>query len=107
MFNGVVGFDFVLMLDEAARNETLGSVSAVSRASAIAMVRDTSRASDFVSLSKTCMDGSTIIFENANDAYRSGERAVVFKDGNRVGQTDRSARSRRHIRPSPKLRQTG
>jgi hypothetical protein len=74
MFNGVVGFDFVLMLDKAARNETLGSVSAVSRASAIAMVRDTSSASDFVSLSKTCMDASTLLF-----TVREGVAALYQK----------------------------
>jgi hypothetical protein len=73
MFNSVVGFDFVLMLDEASRNEALCSVSALSKA-AIAAVQDASKATPFINLSNTCMDASTLLF-----TVREGVAALYQK----------------------------
>jgi hypothetical protein len=74
MFNGVIGFDFVLMLDEAARDEALCSVSALSNASIIAIVQDASKTTPFINLSKTCMDASAMLF-----AIREGVAALYQK----------------------------
>jgi hypothetical protein len=74
MFNGAVGFDFVLMLDEASRDEALCSVSSLSTASALALAQDVSKATPFINLSKTCMDASTILF-----TVRQGVAALYQK----------------------------
>lgn len=80
MFNGVVGFDFVLMLDEAARNQALCSISALSMSSTIAMVQDVSKATPFLNLSKTCMDSSTLLFTVREGVAALYQRYVVAEE---------------------------
>ncbi len=74
IFNSVVGFDFVLMLDEAAKNEILCSFSAVSAASVATLVKDTSKAAELISLSNSCLSASTLLL-----TVREGVAALYQK----------------------------
>jgi hypothetical protein len=81
MFNGIVGFDFVLMLDEASRDEILCSVSSLSAASIIAIAQDVSKATPLINLSNTCMDASTILFTVRQGVTALYQKYVAAEEG--------------------------
>jgi hypothetical protein len=71
-FNGLAGFGVVLWLDDASRNALLCADGALNDSTLKLMAGDMKKANNLISLSRTCMDASTLLYtvsENASSLY--------------------------------------
>ena len=88
-FNGPLGFAFFEWLDDASRNASLCSGSALGEAGRSALARDTDTAESDIQLSQNCTSVSTLLYtvsENAGALYTryiKGEQRVA-EEGARV-----------------------
>lgn len=73
VFNGEAGFDFIVNLDDAARNSALCASTAVAFVPGSMASKDEKSAQAFMGLAQTCSAVSTLIYtvsESSSDLYR-------------------------------------
>jgi hypothetical protein len=83
-FNSPIGFEFVLLLDDASRNASLCNADAIQKGIKVTMAGDTRAAQDYLQLAQACTSVSNLIYtisENAGALYQryvNGEESLAM-----------------------------
>jgi hypothetical protein len=83
-FNSPVGFEFVLLLDDATRNAALCNADAIQKGMKVTIERDTSAGRDYLQLAQACTSTSNLLYNVAETAgalyqcYVNGEERLAI-----------------------------
>jgi hypothetical protein len=83
-FNGAVGFEFVLLLDDASRNAALCNADAIQKGRKVTMAGDTPAGQNYLQLAQACTGASNLLYnvsENAGALYQryvNGEESLAI-----------------------------
>jgi hypothetical protein len=84
-FNAAVGFEFVLLLDDASRNAALCNADAIQKGIKVTMEGNTAAAQEYLQLAQSCTGTSNLLYmvaENAGALYQryvSGEESLAIE----------------------------
>ena len=82
-FNSPIGFEFVLLLDDASRNAAVCNADAIQKGIKTTMAGDKQGAQDYLQLAQSCTSVSSLLYtisENAGALYQryvSGEASLA------------------------------